>query len=94
MTIPTIEERGLVWNCIDARYKGQRHARLQWCADGDGYFFVKQSHNESEIKLFCQGDFVCNLGTDLQQAIALATEYMRLNEPSLFDDLGGVQPTE
>lgn len=87
VSMEPIHEQGLRWVCHDTRFVGMRNRRLWWCADSDGYCVVRLT--PEGYKLLDQGTFVNNLGTNLQTAIAQATNQMRQTNPEMFAYLGG-----
>lgn len=83
---PVITIQGLTWVCHDVSFKGCE-PQHSWCADGDGFLTVREMPGGH--MLFDQGDFVKQLNSNREQALAEATQHMQINDVAMFEYLGG-----
>lgn len=84
-TPDTIAYAGINWTKFDMRRPGASEPELEYCADGEGMFIVKQEREG--FFLYQKGFLVTALGSLLPAAIERATTYMRTANPVLYQSL-------
>lgn len=84
-TPDTIACAGITWTKYDMRRPGASEPDLEYCADGEGMFIVKQE--KEGFFLYQKGFLVTALGSLLPAAIERATTYMSAANPVLYQSL-------